>query len=108
MIWLEHGIAMLSLVFLHALMYFTLGCEVTFDDVCISALMNSTYESCETVTQEYPGVWGVCEIQTCQDKLKRLLNTRKSALHDEQMMQNLVYCCSFLFYCFQECIILLF
>ena len=72
------------------LMYFTLGCEMNIDEVCISALMNNTYESCETVTREYPGVWGVCEIETCQDKLKLFLNVRKVNTPDEQMTKEMV------------------
>ncbi len=35
-------------------------------------------------------MWGVCEIQTCQDKLKRFLNLRKIKTPDEQMTKEMV------------------
>ena len=50
------------------------GCE---NNECLAALMNSAYEDCETVTQEFPTVWGVCQTNTCPDRLKVLFSKQR-------------------------------
>ena len=41
---------------------------------CIQALMNGTYHSCAYSVNKYPNTWGVCQLDTCEDKLQLFLH----------------------------------